>query len=173
MCVVGGAGSSVLSAGALVRCCEVGRVALPVCLAAWKAHFAEMCKFAVFVIALGAVKAQAERLVAVLELQILHGLSQGGHLPILFTAGLHLAALLAVAFAAFIAFAGAFGSMRASVGLEQCVDVFFFLVCFDTGHFMQCLVKGPPLAVQTGDLVPQFGVCIEQFMGVDGAEAGV
>ena len=39
--------------------------------------------------------------------------------------------------------------------------------------WMSALVQGPPLAAQTGDLVPQFAVCIEQLMGVDGAEAGV
>ena len=156
MCAAGGAGGSVLSAGASAS------------LSIRKAHGAEVCKFAVLVIALCSVEPQAKRLVAVPKLQILHGFGECGDLPVLLKASLHLPAFLAIAFAALVAFAWTFGSVRASAGLEQCMDV-----CSNAGHLVQHFVQSPPFAVETGYLAPQFAVCVEQFMCVDRAETGV
>ena len=145
-----------------------GGAALPASLSIRKAHCAEVCKFAVLVIALCSVEPQAKRLVAVLKLQILHGFGECGDLPVLLEASLHLPALLAIAFAALVAFAWTFGSVRASAGLEQRMDV-----CSNAGHLVQRFVQSPPFAVETGYLIPQFAVCVEQFMCVDRAETGV
>ena len=132
------------------------RVALSTRLTIGQANGAEVCELAVFVIAFCAIKTQAECLVAVLKLQVFHGLGQGRYLPVALEPCLHFASFFAIAFAPFVALTWAFGSVRACSRLEQCVDV-----CSDARHLVQCLVEGPTLTVQTGDLVPQFAVCVE------------
>ena len=162
----GGSAALGLSACNLKRCWLAGW--LPTCLTVGEADGAKVRKLAIAVVALCPVEAEAKRLVSMLELQVAHCLLWPYR--VVFEADLHLAAsFLAVAFAG-LAFAtlALFLHGRACARLQECVHV-----CSDACHFMQCLVKCPALGMQAGNLVPNFAVCLQEFMRVHGAEAGV
>ena len=116
-------------------------------LAVGKPDGAKMGELAVFVVALSAVETQTEGLIAVLELQVLQGLGECGHLLVILKACLHFATFFAWTLA--FAFAVAFGGGWPCTRLEQCMNV-----CSDAGHLMQCFVQGPPFAAQIRYLVP-------------------
>ena len=138
------------------------RMTLTAGLAVGEPHGAEVGELAVLVVALSAVEAQAEGFIAMLKLQVLQGLGECGHLPVVLETCLHFPTFFAQAFA--FAFAIAFGGGRPCARLEQCVDI-----CSDAGHLVQCFVQSPPFAVKIRYLAPQFAICIEEFMCIDGA----
>ena len=129
-----------------------------------------MREFAVAIVALCLIEADAECLVPMLELKVAHCLGECCDLTVVFQAGLHLAtSFLAVAFAglAFGAFALSLHG-GACAWLKECVHV-----CSYARHFVQGFVKCPPFCMQAGDFVPNFSVCLQEFLRVYGAEAGV
>ena len=142
---------------------------LPAGLPVGKADGAEMRKLAIAIIALCLVETDAERLIPMLELQVAHCLCECCDLAVVFRASLHLAAsFLAVVFARLAFTFAILLHGRACAGLQKCVHVRSY-AC----HFTQCLVQCPPLCMQAGDLVPNFSVCLQKFMRVHRAEAGV
>ena len=146
------------------------RAPLPAGLPVGETDGAEVRKLAIAIVALCLAEADAECLVPMLELQVAHCLGECCDPTVVFKAGLHLAAsFLAVAFAgfAFITFALLLHG-RARAGLQECVHV-----CSYACHFTQGFVKCPTFCMQAGDFVPNFAVCLQEFMRVHRAEAGV
>ena len=145
------------------------RAPLPAGLSVGEADGAEMRKLAIAIIALCLVEADAKRLVSMLELQVAHCFCECCDLAVVFKARLDFSApFLAVAFARLAFTFAVLLHGRACAGLQERAHV-----CSYACHFMQCLVQRPPFCTQAGDLVPNFAVCLQEFVRIHRAEAGV
>ena len=101
---------------------------------------AEVRELAILIRACCAIIPEAEGFVAMLELQVLHGLCDCTELRVLLETCLNFALLsfpFAIAFAA-LAFADRWARPRLQEGVH---------VCSDGCHFTQCFVKAPPFGV--------------------------
>ena len=168
----------VSAAARLLKAMLVSRMLPAACLAVRHLDCTAVLKLAICVVALRLVVAEAECLLAMRDLQVLHGSLQLLYLVLVNGA---LRPVRAIGFACLAgALSRAFGRAWRCVGCVRCGRH-----CWHTGprlhesgnvaanvrHLMQCFVEAEPLFLdERCDAAPELAVCVEHLLGADVAK---